>query len=60
MVQGKQMGLKLNGTHQLLVSADGVNLLGGNINKIKKNTETQIDASKENGLEVNAEKLRVC
>jgi hypothetical protein len=50
------VGLKLNGTHQLLAHADGVNLLGDNIDTIKKNTETLIDASKEVGIEVNTEK----
>jgi hypothetical protein len=54
------VGLKLNGIHQLLVYADDVNLLGDNIDAIKKNMETIIDASKEVGLEVNTEKLSIC
>jgi hypothetical protein len=35
-----------------------VNLLGDNIDTIKKNTETLIDARKEVGLEVNTEKIK--
>jgi retron-type reverse transcriptase len=44
-VQENQVGLKLNGTHQVLAYADDVNLLGDNIDTIEKNTETLIDAS---------------
>jgi hypothetical protein len=54
-VQENQVGLKLKATHQLLAYADDVNLLGDNIDTIKKNTETLIDASKEVGLEINVE-----
>jgi hypothetical protein len=52
------VGLKLNGTHQLLVCADDVDVLGDNIDMIKKHTETLTDASKEVGLEINAEKSK--
>jgi hypothetical protein len=55
-VQEIQVGLKLNGTHQLLAYTDDVNLLGDNTDTIKKNRETLIDASKEVGLEINVEK----
>jgi hypothetical protein len=60
MVQENQVGLKLNGTHQLLAYADDVNLLGDYIDAIKKNTESLIDASKEIGLEINVEKTSIC
>jgi hypothetical protein len=52
------VGLKLNGTHQLLVCADDVNLLGDSIRRHHKEKLT-IDASKEIGLQVNKEKKTV-
>jgi hypothetical protein len=57
-VQENQVGLKLNVKHQLLAYADDVNLLGDNIDTIKKNTDTLIDASKEVCLELNVEKTK--
>jgi hypothetical protein len=43
-------------THNLLGYANDVKLLVENINIIEKNTEALLYASKEAGLEVNAEK----
>jgi hypothetical protein len=56
-VQVIQDGLKVNGTHQLLVYADDVNILGGSIRTIEKNTAFVVD-SKGIGLEVNADKTK--
>jgi hypothetical protein len=67
------VGLKLNGTHQLLAYAGDVNLLGDNVDSHQLlafaddvnllrdnvdtiNTETLIDASKEDGLKIKVEK----
>jgi hypothetical protein len=57
-VHENQVGLKLNETHQLLVYANDINLLGDNIDTIKKNTETLTEAREEVSLEVNAEKTK--
>jgi len=56
-VQVDQNGLKLNGTHQLLVYADD-NILGGSVHTMKGNADSLVVASKETGLEVNADKTK--
>jgi len=53
-----QKGMKLNGTYHLLVYTHAINILGGSIYTIKKNTESLAASSNETGLEVNAEKMR--
>ena len=57
-VQLNQDGLKLNGTHQPLVYVDDVNILAGSVHTIEKNTKALVVASKEIGLEVNADKTK--
>ena len=57
-VQVIQDGLKLNGIHELQVYADDVNILGGSVHTVKENAEALIMASKETGLEVNADKTK--
>jgi hypothetical protein len=43
--------LKFNGTYQLLVYADDVNIMGGSVHTVQRNTEAVAVASKEVGLE---------
>jgi len=54
-VQVNQDGLTLNGTHQLLAYADDVNILGGSVHTVKENAEALVVATKEVGIEVNAD-----
>ena len=57
--QANQEGFRLNSTLQLLlVYADDVNMLGGSVPTAKENAETLVVASKEIGLEVNADKTK--
>jgi hypothetical protein len=57
-VRNNQLGLKLNGTHQLLAYTDEVNLVGVNIDSVKRNTGTLIGANEEVGLDINVEKTK--
>jgi vacuolar-type H+-ATPase subunit C/Vma6 len=57
-VQENQIGLKLNGTHQLLAYADDMNLLEDGIDIKNRNTGTLVDASKVLGLDINVEKSK--
>jgi hypothetical protein len=52
------VGLKLNGTPQLLAYANDVNLLRDSLDTIKKNTETLVDASRKVCLEINVERTK--
>jgi hypothetical protein len=57
-VQENQVGLELNGIHQLLVYADDINLLCCNTKTIKQNIETLLEVSKDISLEINARKTK--
>jgi hypothetical protein len=50
--------LKSNGTHQLLVYADDVNILVGRVRTVNKNTESLLVGSKEIGREVYTDKTK--
>ena len=57
-VQVKQDGWKLNGSYQVLVYVDYVNILGGSVYTVKENADVLVVASKETALKVNADKTK--
>jgi hypothetical protein len=57
-VQANQEGLKLNNSLQILFYADDVYILRGSVYTTQKNRESLVVASKETGLEVNADKTK--
>jgi hypothetical protein len=50
----KAWRLKINGTYELLIYANDVNVLDGSIRTIRRNTETSVVASQEYSVESNA------
>jgi len=57
-VQVNQDGLQLNGIHQLLLSDDDANTLGGSVKTKNENTEALVVASRQTGQEANADKTK--
>jgi len=57
-VHVNQDGLELNGTHHILAYVDDVNMLGGSVHTVRENAEASVVATKEIGLEVNADKTK--
>jgi len=50
--------LKLNGGNLLQIYADYINILHGSVHTVNKERDALVDASKEIGLEVNADKTK--
>jgi hypothetical protein len=57
-VQVNHEGLKLNGTHQLMVYTDDANVFGGDMSTVNKKPEALVVPREEFGLEVNSEKSK--
>ena len=57
-VQVNHDGLKLNGTHQHLACANDVNIQGGSVHSLRENAEVSVAATREIGLELNADKTK--
>jgi hypothetical protein len=57
-VQQNQEGTEMNGTHQLLLYADDVNMLSEKINTIKKNTGAVLCGNMQVGLGVDTQRTK--
>jgi len=57
-VHVNQRGVRLNGTNQLFANSDDVDILGGSVHNIYKNTDALNVVNKENGLEINYDKTK--
>ena len=53
-VRETNLGLDMDGTHQVLAYADDVNLIGDDIRTIERNADVLLKACKDIGLVVNA------
>ena len=54
-VQETNLGLDMNGAHQVSADADDVNLIGDDIRTIERNADVLLNACKDIGLLVNTE-----
>ena len=57
-VQETNLGLDMNGTHQVLAYADDVNLIGDDIRTIERNADVLLDDCEDIGLAVNTGKTK--
>jgi len=57
-VQETNLGLDINGTHQVLAYADDVNLIGDDIRTIERNEDVLLNACKDISLVVNTGKTK--
>ena len=53
-VQENRIGLEFSGKHQLLIYADGVNMLEENLQTVRKSIEIHLKTSKDIAFEVNS------
>jgi hypothetical protein len=57
-VKVNQKGVKLNFTHELMVHAGDVDIVGRGVRIVRKSTETLKVTNNETGLEVNSEETK--